>query len=244
MHVSKKGDHIARKVLSVFALLLITGTMWAQNIKVTGVVTDDKGEPIIGASILIQGTRTGEAADLDGKFTMNVPGNAVLEISAIGYEKQTIQLRNRTSLKIVLREDAVLLEETEIVGEFGVKRASRAVGGAVESVRGAEIAESGRENFVTALQGRVAVSVRISTLWRSDFSFSFCFTPKRCSSSITTSPRSRNSTSLWNNRWVPIIISTSPALSAFRVAFCSAGVLKREIIPRRIPKDSMRFLND
>ena len=156
MHVSKKGDHIARKVLSVFALLLITGTMWAQNIKVTGVVTDDKGEPIIGASILIQGTRTGEAADLDGKFTMNVPGNAVLEISAIGYEKQAIQLRNRTSLKIVLREDAVLLEETVIVGEFGVKRASRAVGGAVESVRGAEIAESGRENFVTALQGRVA----------------------------------------------------------------------------------------
>ena len=71
MHVSKKGDRIARKVLSVFALLLITGTIWAQNIKVTGVVTDDKGEPVIGASVLIQGTRTGEAADLDGKFTMN-----------------------------------------------------------------------------------------------------------------------------------------------------------------------------
>jgi len=156
MHVSKKGSQLARKVLSVFALLLIAGTMWAQNIKVTGVVTDEKGEPIIGASILIQGTRTGEAADLDGKFTMNVPGNAVLEVSAIGYEKQVIQLRNRTSLKLVLREDAVLLEETVIVGEFGVKRAARAVGGAVESVRGAEIAESGRENFVTALQGRVA----------------------------------------------------------------------------------------
>ncbi|EKD32151.1 MAG: hypothetical protein ACD_77C00169G0006, partial [uncultured bacterium] len=122
MHVSKKGSHVARKVLAVFALLLITGSMWAQNIKVTGVVTDDKGEPIIGASVLIQGTRTGEAADLDGKFSMNIPGTAVLEISAIGYEKQTIQVRNRTSLKIVLREDAVLLEETVIVGEFGVKR--------------------------------------------------------------------------------------------------------------------------
>lgn len=156
MHVSKKGSHVARKVLAVFALLLITGSMWAQNIKVTGVVTDDKGEPIIGASVLIQGTRTGEAADLDGKFSMNIPGTAVLEVSAIGYEKQTIQVRNRTSLKIVLREDAVLLEETVIVGEFGIKRAARAVGGAVESVRGAEIAESGRENFVTALQGRVA----------------------------------------------------------------------------------------
>lgn len=156
MHVSKNGNRIARKVLSVLALLFITGTMWAQNIKVTGVIVDDKGEPIVGASILVQGTRTGGAADLDGKFTLTIPGNAVLEVSAIGYEKQVIQLRNRTSLKIVLREDAVTLQEAVVVGEFGVKRAARAVGGAVQSVRGAEIAESGRTDFVQALQGRVA----------------------------------------------------------------------------------------
>ncbi len=156
MHVSRKRDHIGRKVLVVFALLLFTGTIWAQNIKVSGVVIDDKGQPVIGASVLVQGTRTGVAADLDGKFVLNVPGNAVLEVSAIGYEKQTIQVRNRTSIRIELREDALILEEAVVVGEFGVKRAARAVGGAVESVRGAEIAESGRENFVTALQGRVS----------------------------------------------------------------------------------------
>lgn len=156
MHVSRKKDRIGRKVLSVFALLLITSTIWAQNIKVTGVVTDDKGQPVIGANVLLVGTRTGTAADLDGKFVLDVPGNGALEISAIGYEKQTIQVRNRTSIRVELREDAVLLQEAVIVGEFGVKRAARAVGGAVESVRGAEIAESGRENFVVALQGRVA----------------------------------------------------------------------------------------
>jgi TonB-linked SusC/RagA family outer membrane protein len=156
MHVSRKRDRIGRKVLLVFALLLFAGTIWAQNIKVSGLVTDDKGQPVIGANVLVQGTRTGAAADLDGKFVLNIPGNAVLEISAIGYEKQTIQVRNRTSIRIELREDALLLEEAVVVGEFGVKRAARAVGGAVESVRGAEIAESGRENFVTALQGRVS----------------------------------------------------------------------------------------
>ncbi|MEN6619433.1 MAG: SusC/RagA family TonB-linked outer membrane protein [Rikenellaceae bacterium] len=156
MHVSKKRDRVVRNVLSVFALLLITVTMWAQNIKVTGVVTDERGVPIIGASVLIQGTKTGEAADLDGKFSLTIPGNSTLEVSAIGYEKQIIQLRNRTSLKIVLREDAVLLEEAVITAEFGVKRAARAVGASVQSVRGAEIAESGRQNFVDALQGRVA----------------------------------------------------------------------------------------
>lgn len=156
MHVFKQKSRVGRNVLAVFALLLLTGTIWAQNIKVTGVVIDNQGQPVIGANVLVQGTRTGVAADLDGKFVINVPGSAVLEISSIGYEKQIIQVRNRTSLKIELREDALLLEEAVIVGEFGVKRAARAVGGAVESVRGAEIAESGRENFVTALQGRVA----------------------------------------------------------------------------------------
>jgi TonB-linked SusC/RagA family outer membrane protein len=156
MHVSRKRDRIGRKVLAIFALLLFAGTIWAQNIKVTGVVTDDRGEPIIGANVLVQGTRTGVSAGLDGRFVLEVPGNAVLEISAIGYEKQTIQLRNRTSLRIELREDALLLEEAVVVAEFGVKRAARAVGGAVESVRGSEIAESGRENFVVALQGRVS----------------------------------------------------------------------------------------
>ena len=156
MHVSKVKDRLVRNVLSVFALLLITGSMWAQNIKVTGVVTDDRGVPIIGASVLVQGTRNGVAADLDGNFSLTVPGNATLEVSAIGYEKVAIQVKNKTTFKVILREDAVLLQETVIVGEFGIKRAARSVGASVQSVRGAEIAETGRENFVTALQGRVA----------------------------------------------------------------------------------------
>jgi len=164
MHVSMKRNQIARKVLSVFALLLFAGSIWAQNIKVTGVVTDTKGEPIIGASILIKGTKTGEAADLDGKFTISAPANGVLEVSAIGYEKVLVQVKGRTSLKVELREDAVLLEEAVVTAEFGVKRAARAVGASVQSVRGADIAESGRENFVNALQGRVAgVSVTSSS---------------------------------------------------------------------------------
>lgn len=156
MHVSKKGNRFVSILLSVLALLLITGTTWAQNIKVSGVVVDEKGEPIIGANILVKGTKTGEAADLDGKFVLTIPSNSTLEISAIGYEAQSISLRGRTSIKVVLRENTVLLEEAVVVGEFGVKRAARAVGGAVQSVRGADIAESGRENFVVALQGRVA----------------------------------------------------------------------------------------
>ncbi|MFA6335228.1 MAG: SusC/RagA family TonB-linked outer membrane protein [Bacteroidales bacterium] len=147
---------MARKVLSVFALLLITGTIWAQNIKVTGVITDERGEPIIGVSVVAQGTKTGVAADLDGKFSITVPGDAALEVSALGYEKQVISVRNRTSLKIVLREDAVMLEEAVVVGEFGIKRAARAVGASVQSVKGSDIAESGRQDFISALQGRVA----------------------------------------------------------------------------------------
>lgn len=156
MHVSKVKNRFGSKILAIFALMLITSTIWAQNIKVSGVVVDTKGEPVIGATIIQQGTRNAASADLDGKFVIEVPGNAVLEVSAIGYEKQTVPVRNRASLRIELSDDALMLQEAVVVGEFGVKRAARAVGGAVESLRGAEIAESGRENFVVALQGRVA----------------------------------------------------------------------------------------
>ncbi len=164
MHVSKKENLSVRRVLLVFALLLLAGPIWAQNTKVTGIVTDIKGEPIPGATVLIQGTKIGEAADLDGKFTITAPSNGILEVSAIGYEKVLIPIKGRASIKVELRDNAVLLEEAVVTAEFGVKRAARAVGAAVQSVRGEEIAASGRENFVNALQGRIAgVSVTSSS---------------------------------------------------------------------------------
>jgi len=84
MHVSKQGDLLVRRVLAVFALLLIAGTLWAQNIKVTGKVTDKNGEPVVGVGVIIKGTRTGISTSLDGNSEINAPGRAVLVFSSLG----------------------------------------------------------------------------------------------------------------------------------------------------------------
>ncbi|HPT11277.1 MAG TPA: carboxypeptidase-like regulatory domain-containing protein, partial [Bacteroidales bacterium] len=64
----------------------MSGTLMAQNIRVTGKVIDKTGQPLMGVSVLIEGTRTGVATELDGTFSMEVPANAVLQFSAIGME--------------------------------------------------------------------------------------------------------------------------------------------------------------
>ena len=86
----------------------------------------------------------------------------------------------------------------------------------------------------------VADRVSISTPMKFSFSFSLCFTPKRCSSSMMTRPRSWNFTSLDSSRWVPTTISTLPACKPRRVSFCCLAVRKRDSIPIFTGKASMR----
>ena len=86
----------------------------------------------------------------------------------------------------------------------------------------------------------VAVSVRTSTRFRSCLIFSLCVTPKRCSSSTTSSPRSRNCTSFDNSRWVPTSTSTFPAARSSSVAFCSAFVRNRLTMSMRTGNPAKR----
>ena len=157
MYVKQLKIRLAQKmVLSVCSFALAFGTLFAQNIKVTGVVVDKNNEPVIGASIVIKGTRTMVPAGLDGTFTIEVPANATLEVSAIGYVKQEIPVRNRTRFDITLDEDSALLDAALVTAEYGMKRVARAVGASIQTVRSADVVDSGRDNFITALQGRIA----------------------------------------------------------------------------------------
>lgn len=144
--------------MSTFAVMLITATsIWAQNIKVTGKVTDQNGEPVIGANVLIKGTKGGAATDINGHYTISsCPPAAVLEYRCIGYTTTTQAVNGRSVVNVVMAEDATMLQETVITAEFGLKRVARAVGSAVQNVKATDIQESGRESFVNALQGRVA----------------------------------------------------------------------------------------
>src|SRR5574344_1580944 len=116
MHVSKNGNRIAIKVMSVFALMLFAGSIWAKNNKVTGKVTDSKGEPLVGVGVLIKGTRTGISTSLDGTYEINAQPRAVLVFTSLGMKTLEIPVNNRNLINVTMEDDAVLLEDLVVVG--------------------------------------------------------------------------------------------------------------------------------
>ena len=143
--------------------MISVGAIWAQNMNVKGTVTDANGEPIIGAGIFVKGATTGVTTDLDGNYSISVPSNGTLKFSCLGYKDQEIPVNGRSIVNVIMQDDAIMLQEAVITAEFGMKRTARSVGSAVQNVKASDIAESGRESFVTALQGRVAGMTVTST---------------------------------------------------------------------------------
>ena len=94
---------------------------------IKGVVTDANGEPIIGANIMVEGTTTGTITDFDGRFTLDVPENATLQISYIGFVSQNVKVGGKKDLTIKLVEDAKALDEVVVVG-YGTMRKSDLTG--------------------------------------------------------------------------------------------------------------------
>lgn len=92
------------------------------NRTIKGIIYDEQGETIIGASVLIKGEETGTTSDMDGKFSLEAPQGATLIISYIGYHPQEIKVRKRGTLNIILKEDNQLLEEVVVVGYGTVKK--------------------------------------------------------------------------------------------------------------------------
>lgn len=111
-----------KKLFLLMAMLAFSATLIAQNVGISGKVTDTSDLPVVGASILIKGTTTGTFTDIDGNFSLNVPAAATLEVSAIGYVSQTFTAGDKTVYNIRLEDDAELLESTVIVGYGTVKR--------------------------------------------------------------------------------------------------------------------------
>ena len=90
--------------------------------KVKGVVKDASGEAIIGANVLVKGTATGVITDMNGSFELEVPGNAVLQITYIGYVQQDVAVKNRDQLAVLLKEDTKTLDEVVVVGYGTMKK--------------------------------------------------------------------------------------------------------------------------
>ena len=88
---------------------------------IKGVINDEQGETIIGASVIIKGEDTGTTSDMDGRFTLEAPEGAILVISYIGYHTQEVKVRKRSLLRVVLKEDNQLLDEVVVVTGFAVE---------------------------------------------------------------------------------------------------------------------------
>ncbi|HIX85576.1 MAG TPA: SusC/RagA family TonB-linked outer membrane protein, partial [Candidatus Parabacteroides intestinigallinarum] len=99
---------------------------------ITGKITDAKGEPIIGANVLVKGSTTGTITDIDGNFSLNVPANAILQVSYIGYVTQEVPVGNKDKFVIAIHEDTQNLDEVVVVGYGSQKKVN--LTGAVEQV--------------------------------------------------------------------------------------------------------------
>ena len=124
-----------------------------QVIHVKGQVVDSTGEPVIGANIVVKGTNTGVISDIDGNFAIDAPKNSVLLISFIGYKSQEVKVTG-PSVKIVLTDDAEMLNEVVVVGYGSQKKSD--ITGAMVNVKSEALQQAPVGNIGTALQGLAA----------------------------------------------------------------------------------------
>lgn len=142
------------KRLGLFLLLIIPMYVFSQSLTVRGTVTDSNKDPLIGVNVVEKGTTNGTVTDIDGNFTLNVPQDATLVISYVGFTSQEVPVNRQAIINIILREDTELLEEVVVVG-YGTQR-KEAVTGSVASMRGDDVREVASSNITQALQGRIA----------------------------------------------------------------------------------------
>ena len=120
--------------------------------KIKGIIYDEQGETIIGASVLIKGEETGTTSDMDGKFTLEAPQEATLVISYIGYHPQEIKVKKKSTLNIILKEDNQLLDEVVVVGYGTVKKSD--LTGSVSGVSTRQFKNQPVKRVENILQGR------------------------------------------------------------------------------------------
>lgn len=124
------------------------------NKRISGLVTDGQGEPILGVNVVEKGTTNGVITDMDGKFTLIIAENAVLQISYIGYAAQDISVRNQSEITIRLLEDTKILDEVVVVGYGTMKKSD--LTGSVSNVKADKLLDRPAVNVGQALSGKAA----------------------------------------------------------------------------------------
>ena len=159
------------RLLSVLVLLFVMQsfsiqTLTAQDKKVTlrsdarerkiqGLVTDEKGEALIGASVIVKGTTKGTITDVNGKYTLEVPAHSIIQYSYIGYESKYLVLENSSIINVTLNASSKALNEV-VVTALGISRKEKALGYSQEQLAGSTLAQSVAPNIISDLSGKMA----------------------------------------------------------------------------------------
>ena len=130
---------------------ILSAQVVQQTVTIQGSVVDDKGEPVIGANIQVEGTTVGTITDFDGKFSFEGPSNATLIVSYIGFHSQTVKVKGNAPVKIRLKEDTEVLSEVVVVGYGTQKKAN--LSGSVASVDSEQLQNRPIQNVSSGLQG-------------------------------------------------------------------------------------------
>lgn len=146
LHIENKSSDKNEQFITAF-------TNQQQKKKITGVVTDEKGEPLIGANIVEKGTSNGIITDIDGFFELEVADQAVVQITYLGYNMQEIPVRGQSRFNIVLKEDSQSLEEVVVVGYITQKKVD--LTGAIAVADVDKMLNVPNPNIIKSLQGQV-----------------------------------------------------------------------------------------
>ena len=147
--------HLRIRSICFVLILFIAQCAYAQNRIITGVVTDNKQEPLIGVNVMVKGNEaTGTITDIDGSYRLSVPSDkTVLVFSYIGYIPYEVTVGKNSKINVILKEDTQALDEVVVIGYGTVKR--RDLTGAIASVKGEQVAANPVSNVAQALQGRL-----------------------------------------------------------------------------------------
>lgn len=139
----------------VLFLVLVVQFAFAQEKTITGIVSDDSGLPLPGATVLVKGTASGTSTDFDGNYSIKANTGSILVFSFVGYVSQEITVGSSNSINVTMKEDAAVLEEV-VVTAFGKQKQKRSLGYAATAVSSDQITEVATLNPFESLSGKVA----------------------------------------------------------------------------------------
>lgn len=152
----KKANRLLRNVVvAVCSLFVFSGAIMAQEIRVTGKVIDQNGEALVGVYVILEGTRVASSTEIDGTYSINVPRDAKLTFSLMGYKDLTVDINGRAVINVTLEDDATMLEDV-VVTALGIKKERKALGYSVQEMKSDELLRNKNTNVINSLAGKMA----------------------------------------------------------------------------------------